>query len=107
MSVQFNRLSSGFAAMEGVQGQALPTESRALKHWLDNLPRGNAREMAVMLRNGLALGIKVKMEGSDRYNQLEPVRADVIDSIAWLERQFLGAAVEPAAVFAPGGGVEL
>lgn len=91
MSVQFNRLSSGFAAMEAVHGQALPAESRALKLWLDNLPRGNAREMAVMLRNGLALGIKVKMEGSDRYNQLEPVRADVIDSITWLERQFLGS----------------
>ena len=81
MSVQFNRLSSGFAAMEVVQGQALPAESRALKLWLDNLPRGNAREMAVMLRNGLALGIKAKMEASDRYNQLEPVRADIIDSI--------------------------
>lgn len=91
MSVQFKRLSYGFSDLEQVQGQALPKESRALKHWLENLPRGNAKEMAVLLRNSLALGIKVKMEGSDRFNQLELVRADVIDSIAWLERQFLGS----------------
>ena len=51
MSVQFKRLSYGFSDLEQVQGQALPKESRALKQWLDNLPRGNAREMAVVRRN--------------------------------------------------------
>ena len=91
MSVQFNRLSYGSAVLENIQGQALPKETRALKQWLDSLPRGNAREMALILRNGMALGVSIKMQGSDRFNQLELVRADVIDSIAWLERQFLGS----------------
>ena len=70
MSVQFNRLSYGSAALENIQGQALPKETRALKQWLDSLPRGNAREMALILRNGMALGVSIKMQGSDRFNQL-------------------------------------
>jgi hypothetical protein len=91
MSVQFNRLAYSSAALEDVQGQALPKDSKALKQWLDGLPRGNAREMAQILHTALALSVRAKMQGTERFNQLEPVRPSVIDSIAWLERQFLGS----------------
>ncbi len=91
MSVQFERLSAGFASVDNVQGQALPKETRALKQWLDNLPRGNAKEMSQMLRNGLAQSIAVKMDGSMRFSLLEMLRPDVNDSIIWLERQFIGS----------------
>ena len=91
MSVQFERLSAGFINVDNVQGQALPKETRSLKQWLDNLPRGNAKEMAQMLRNALAHSIAVKMDGSIRFSLLEMLRPDVIDSVTWLERQFIGS----------------
>jgi cyclic-di-GMP-binding protein len=91
MSVQFERLSAGFTSVDNVQGQALPKETRSLKQWLDNLPRGNAKEMAHMLRNGLAQSIAVKMDGAIRFSLLEMLRPDVNDSVTWLERQFIGS----------------
>jgi hypothetical protein len=91
MSVQFNRLAYSSAAKDDIQGRALPLEPKALKIWMDGLPRGNPRQMAQILHDGLVLGGRVKMEGSDRFNQLESVRGSVIDSIAWLERQFIGS----------------
>jgi hypothetical protein len=91
MSVQYERLSAGFTSVDNVQGQALPKETRSLKQWLDNLPRGNAKEMAQMLRNGLANSIAVKLDGSNRFSLLEMLRPDVNDSITWLERQFIGS----------------
>lgn len=90
-SVQFNRLSEGFVQLENVQGEALPKETRSLKQWLDNLPRGNAKEMASLLRNGLAQSLSLKKDGSVRFSLLEMLRPDVNDSVTWLERQFMGS----------------
>lgn len=91
MSVVYTRLSKEFAEHGTGQGQALPPDGRALKQWLDDLPRGNPKETAETLRNALARSMVVSMESAARYNQLERIRATVHDAVLWLDRQYAGS----------------
>ena len=91
MSVVYSRLSKEFADYGTSQGQALPPDGRALKQWLDDLPRGNPKETAETLRHALARSMLVSMESAARYNQLERIRATVHDAVLWLDRQYAGS----------------
>ncbi len=91
MSVAYSRLSQGFAD-HGASGPALlPADGRGLKQWLDNLPRGNPKGTAVTLQSALAAHLGHALSGNSRYNQLEQLRETVLDTILWLERQFMGS----------------
>jgi hypothetical protein len=91
MSVVYSRLSKGLAEYGVGQGLALPPDGRALKQWLEDLPRGNMKVTAESLRNALIRSMVVSMDSSARFNQLERVRSTVRDAIIWLERQYAGS----------------
>jgi len=91
MSVAYSRLSKGFAD-HGANGPVqLPADGRALKQWLDNLPRGNPKGTAVTLQSALAAHLQHAQSGNSRFNQLEQLRETVLDTVLWLERQFMGS----------------
>lgn len=90
MSIAYSRLSNGFADY-GVSGPApLPADGRALQQWLDDLPRGNPKGTVAILQSVLAGHLQNIQNGSSRLKQLEQLRETVLDSILWLERQFMG-----------------
>lgn len=91
MAVAYSRLSSGFADRGEINSPALPADGRPLRQFLDNLPRGNPKQTAKQLLDAIRSSEKLKKSGSDRLNQLEAARSVVIDSVAWLENQFIGS----------------
>ena len=90
MSETYQRLAQDLCTTDDVHGVALPTDKGQLKAWVSLLPRANPKETASMLYSGLVKSRAVKMSGSARYSLLEELREAAIDSIAWLERQFVG-----------------
>lgn len=90
MSEAFQRLAQNFAPMEKVPGSSLPVNSRQIKSWINELPRGNPSQTAEMLSSSLVSSLAEKLSGTTRLNQLEEVRKVVVDAITWLERQFIG-----------------
>ena len=91
MAVAYTRLSGGFAkGGEGI-GPALPADGRPLRQFLDNLPRGNPKQTAKLLLDALRSSLRVQKSGSDRLNQLETARSVIVDTVAWLENQFIGS----------------
>lgn len=91
MAVAYTRLSGGFAERSEVVGPALPAEGRPLRQFLDNLPRGNPKQTAKLLLDALRSSRTVKKSGSDRLNQLDGARPVILDTVAWLENQFVGS----------------
>ncbi len=91
MAVAYTRLSGGFAEGSDGIGPALPADGRPLRQFLDNLPRGNPKQTAKLLLDALRSSRRVQKSGSDRLNQLEAARSVIIDTVAWLENQFIGS----------------
>lgn len=91
MAVAYTRLAGGFDDRVEANGPALPADGRPLRQFLDNLPRGNPKQTAKLLLDALRSSGRVKKSGADRLNQLEATRSVVIDSVAWLENQFIGS----------------
>lgn len=90
MSVTYQRLAQDLCTTDEVQGVALPADKGQLKAWVSLLPRANPKETASMVYSGLVKSRAVKMSSSTRFSLLEELREVAIDSIAWLERQFVG-----------------
>lgn len=91
MAVAYTRLSGGFAERNETNGPALPADGRLLRQFLDNLPRGNPKQTAKLLLDALRSSRLVRKSGSDRLNQLDSARPVIIDTVAWLENQFIGS----------------
>lgn len=91
MALAYTRLCDGFVDVPETGGTALPPDGRMLRQFLDNLPRGNPKQTARQLLDALHGARKTGKSGSDRLNQLETARPVIIDSIAWLEQQFIGS----------------
>lgn len=91
MALAYTRLSGGFSERAEANGPALPADGRPLRLFLDNLPRGNPKQTAKLLLDALRSSRGVKKSGSDRLNQLDSARPLIIDSVAWLEHQFIGS----------------
>jgi hypothetical protein len=91
MAVAYTRLAGGGDNRGEANGPALPADGRPLRQFLDNLPRGNPKQTAKLLLDAIRSSEKLKKSGSDRLNQLEATRSVVIDSVAWLENQFIGS----------------
>ncbi|MBP7370959.1 MAG: hypothetical protein KA902_05910 [Arenimonas sp.] len=89
----FQRLSQNFTPIDNVQGVDLPASSRQLKTWIEDLPRGNPKETAAILYSALVKSLSEKLSGATRFQQLDEVRQVTVDSITWLERQFVGASL--------------
>ena len=80
MSEAFQRLAQNFAPMEKVPGSSLPVNSRQIKSWINELPRGNPSQTAEMLSSSLVSSLAEKLSGTTRLNQLEEVRKVVFPS---------------------------
>lgn len=91
MSRAYRELSEGLPPGAVTANPAPPAGGRALKQWLDNLPRQNIVRTGEFLRDAGFSAMSTPMSGTDRFNQLETLRTVAIETILWLERQFLNS----------------
>lgn len=70
----------------------LPAEPRRLAAWVESLPRANAQAVQRQFRDALDALAARKVGGAARLEALEALRKPVLEVVAQLERQFVGAA---------------
>lgn len=70
---------------------ALPTDARRLAAWVAALPRANPAVVQAQLRDALDALIGQRLSGGVRFDALEMLRSPVLEAIAQLEGQFVGA----------------
>lgn len=91
MSGAYRELSEGLPPDAVAAGSPPPVGGRALKQWIDGLPRQNIMRTGGFLRDACLSAMSAPMSGADRFNQLETLRPAAFETILWLERQFLNS----------------
>ena len=91
MSRAYLELSEGLPPGAVTANPAPPAGGRALKQWMDELPRHNIVRTGEFIRDAGFSAMSVPMSGADRFHQIETLRPVAIETILWLERQFLNS----------------